>query len=69
MRRRGLPEVNRIKVTVTDRCQLLSRTGAINMTLPHCAGNLLIEIVGAFVGAAILPIVFRALTHRRVLHA
>lgn len=33
------------------------------------ASNILIEIVVAFVGAAILLIVFRALTHRRVLHA
>jgi uncharacterized membrane protein YeaQ/YmgE (transglycosylase-associated protein family) len=32
------------------------------------AGNLLIEIVVAFVGAAILLIVFRAFTHRGVLH-
>lgn len=31
--------------------------------------NILIEIVVAFVGAAILLIVFRALTHRGVLHA
>jgi uncharacterized membrane protein YeaQ/YmgE (transglycosylase-associated protein family) len=33
------------------------------------AGNILIEIVVAFVGAAILMIVFRALTGRRMLHA
>jgi uncharacterized membrane protein YeaQ/YmgE (transglycosylase-associated protein family) len=31
--------------------------------------NLLMEIVVAFVGAAILLIVFRALTHRGVIHA
>ncbi|HUY74064.1 MAG TPA: GlsB/YeaQ/YmgE family stress response membrane protein [Candidatus Dormibacteraeota bacterium] len=33
------------------------------------AGNLLIEIVVAFVGAVILLVVFRALTHRGVVHA
>lgn len=33
------------------------------------AGNILIEIVVAFVGAAILMIVFRALTGRGMLHA
>jgi uncharacterized membrane protein YeaQ/YmgE (transglycosylase-associated protein family) len=33
------------------------------------AGNILIEIVVAFVGAAILLIVFRALTGRGMLHA
>jgi uncharacterized membrane protein YeaQ/YmgE (transglycosylase-associated protein family) len=31
--------------------------------------NLLIEVVVAFVGAAILLVVFRALTHRGILHA
>lgn len=31
--------------------------------------NLLIEIVVAFVGAAILLVIFRALTHRGVIHA
>ena len=31
--------------------------------------NLLMDIVVAFVGAAILLVVFRALTHRGVLHA
>jgi uncharacterized membrane protein YeaQ/YmgE (transglycosylase-associated protein family) len=31
--------------------------------------NLLLEVVVAFVGAAILLVVFRALTHRGVLHA
>jgi len=33
------------------------------------AGNLLIEIVVAFVGAAILLVAFRALTGRGMLHA
>jgi uncharacterized membrane protein YeaQ/YmgE (transglycosylase-associated protein family) len=33
------------------------------------AGNILIEIVVAFVGAAILLVAFRALTHRGMLHA
>ncbi len=33
------------------------------------AGNILIEIVVAFVGAAILMVVFRALTGRGMLHA
>lgn len=33
------------------------------------AGNILIEIVVAFVGAAILMVVFRALTGRRMIHA
>jgi uncharacterized membrane protein YeaQ/YmgE (transglycosylase-associated protein family) len=32
------------------------------------ASNLVIEIVVAFVGAAILLVVFRALTHRGLLH-
>jgi len=32
-------------------------------------GNLLMEIVVAFVGAAILLVVFRALTHRGLIHA
>jgi uncharacterized membrane protein YeaQ/YmgE (transglycosylase-associated protein family) len=31
--------------------------------------NILIEIVVAFVGAAILLVIFRALTHRGILHA
>ena len=31
--------------------------------------NLLMEIVVAFVGAAILLVIFRALTHRGVIHA
>lgn len=31
--------------------------------------NLLMDIVVAFVGAAILLVVFRALTHRGILHA
>lgn len=33
------------------------------------ATNIVLEIVVAFVGAAILLVVFRALTHRRILHA
>jgi len=33
------------------------------------ASNLVMEVVVAFVGAAILLVVFRALTHRGVLHA
>jgi uncharacterized membrane protein YeaQ/YmgE (transglycosylase-associated protein family) len=33
------------------------------------ATNILIEIVVAFVGAAILLVIFRALTHRGLLHA
>jgi len=33
------------------------------------ATNILMEVVVAFVGAAILLVVFRALTHRGVLHA
>jgi uncharacterized membrane protein YeaQ/YmgE (transglycosylase-associated protein family) len=33
------------------------------------ATNILIEIVVAFVGAAILLVIFRALTHRGILHA
>ena len=33
------------------------------------ATNILLEIVVAFVGAAILLVVFRALTHRGILHA
>ena len=33
------------------------------------ATNLLLEVVIAFVGALILLVVFRALTHRGVLHA
>ncbi len=31
--------------------------------------NLLIEVVVAFVGAVILLVIFRALTHRGILHA
>jgi uncharacterized membrane protein YeaQ/YmgE (transglycosylase-associated protein family) len=31
--------------------------------------NLLIEIIVAFVGAVILLVIFRALTHRGILHA
>ncbi len=33
------------------------------------ASNILIEIVVAFVGAAILLVAFRALTHRGMIHA
>jgi uncharacterized membrane protein YeaQ/YmgE (transglycosylase-associated protein family) len=33
------------------------------------ATNIVLEIVVAFVGAAILLVVFRALTHRGILHA
>jgi uncharacterized membrane protein YeaQ/YmgE (transglycosylase-associated protein family) len=33
------------------------------------ATNLVMEVVVAFVGAAILLVVFRALTHRGILHA
>ena len=33
------------------------------------ATNIVLEIVVAFVGAAILLVIFRALTHRGVLHA
>jgi uncharacterized membrane protein YeaQ/YmgE (transglycosylase-associated protein family) len=31
--------------------------------------NILVEVLVAFVGAAILLVVFRALTHRGILHA
>lgn len=33
------------------------------------ATNIVLEIVVAFVGAAVLLVVFRALTHRGILHA
>jgi uncharacterized membrane protein YeaQ/YmgE (transglycosylase-associated protein family) len=33
------------------------------------ATNIVLEIVVAFIGAAILLVVFRALTHRGILHA
>lgn len=33
------------------------------------ATNIVLEVVVAFVGAAILLVVFRALTHRGILHA
>jgi uncharacterized membrane protein YeaQ/YmgE (transglycosylase-associated protein family) len=33
------------------------------------ATNIVIEIVVAFVGAAVLLVVFRALTHRGIIHA
>ena len=32
-------------------------------------GNILLEVVVAFVGAVILLVIFRALTHRGVIHA
>jgi uncharacterized membrane protein YeaQ/YmgE (transglycosylase-associated protein family) len=39
--------------------------GLVGMTVT----NVLIEVVVAFVGAALLLVIFRALTHRGILHA
>jgi uncharacterized membrane protein YeaQ/YmgE (transglycosylase-associated protein family) len=43
--------------------------GWLGGLIGFAATNILIEIVVAFVGAAILLVVFRALTHRGPLHA